>query len=695
MTASLSTRTTNRSTYVDAGLCAHIRIITVLLLVIATGNSCVKGAVNAYEFRAYTDILAQQHIKHAIVAYNGEMLQSLQQKNTLRSLADMTTVHFYDVHQAMNSKNFTDFENLFYHDSPRVGIYLTQLEDVLLQEHVLGTNVLSAAGAAVTGAYAGVHANVGSRFNNSQVWFIMSTQHSVETAIANARRVMTLLPLNISADITLGVRMESNNTIQLFDIYKIQPDWLEIEAKGYWSPIYGIQLKKRFRRSFVGRRRNFKGLQLRAGIVIREKPEGMDELDYLNTLNYQKLDPMQRRVYQLMKLLEPMLNVSFQAILRESWGRSWPNGSWEGVMAMLLSREVEFTMCPMRFATNRVHLIDYTAAVHSEYVFFLFRHPRRNDIRNIFFAPFVEEVWYGIFAIAILATLLLQLHLHHESRFFLNKDPQFQSRFDYAVLSILEAFFMQGPEPYAFAATSTRTLIFFVCLFSLLLQQFYGAFIVGSLLAVAPRTVTNLEALYNSSLEVGMESVPYNFEFFQISTSPLVNAIYERICKNRERHILTIEEGAKRIAKGGFAFHVSVNRMYILLKEMLTEKEFCDLQEVSVIPALHVGLGVAKNSPFREYFTTSVLQFRTSGISQYSANQWQIPQMDCSLSQNHEVEVDLQHFLPAIMLLGAAMLLSVGVLILEILYYNLENGLKRTRFCPRITMSDQEREFIN
>lgn len=126
---------------------------------------------------------------------------------------------------------------------------------------------------------------------------------------------------------------------------------------------------------------------------------------------------------------------------------------------------------------------------------------------------------------------------------------------------------MQGPANDAFNATSTRMLIFSVCLFSLLLQQFYGAFIVGSLLSVSPRTITNLAALYNSSLEIGVENIPYNIETFEKTTVPLASAIYkERICKNRERNILSIEEGAERIKKGGYAFYVSANRMYYILK---------------------------------------------------------------------------------------------------------------------------------
>lgn len=143
------------------------------------------------------------------------------------------------------------------------------------------------------------------------------------------------------------------------------------------------------------------------------------------------------------------------------------------------------------------------------------------------------------------------------------------NHFDFIVLCIMEAILMQGPAPELFRCNSTRLLIVSVSIFSILLMQFYGAFIVSSLLSEPPRTITNLQALYNSSLEVGMENVPYNYDVFMNSTNPLVHNLYKyRICNKHTNHhnIITLEEGVKRIGKGNFAFHVAIDRAYRLLK---------------------------------------------------------------------------------------------------------------------------------
>ncbi|XP_067620037.1 probable glutamate receptor [Eurosta solidaginis] len=679
-----------------------IIVIFCSLLIVGNRNIGVECKVEAIEFRAFADFLKQQHLKHAIVAYNGETSKLLQQQyeqhlvedNALRALVNFTRLHFYDVHHATKSKKTKNFKNLFFYGTPRVGIYLNELEDILLQKYVLEANSESSAVSCALPDENCVDGSAFLRFNNSQAWFIMSKALREEVALSNIKDVMTSLPINISADITFGVRVGDNTTIKLFDIYKIQHDLLEIEEKGYWSADKGLRLKKRFYQSFVKRRRDLKGLQLRAGMVIRERPDGISDLDYMNSLDYKKSDSMQRQTYQMLMMLEPMFNLSFQTNIKDDWGKSWPNGSWTGVMELLISGEAELSLYPMHLEGNRLQLLHYSPALHSEYVFFLFRHPLRNEIRNIFIEPFVQEVWYTVFALIVLTTLLLLLHLYHEQRFFLNKDPHFQYRIDYAFLSILEAFFMQGPDNNAFSATSTRALIFFVCVLSLLLQQFYGAYIVGSILAVSPRTITNLKALYNSSLEIGIENIPYNIEFFENSSSSLVQALYtQRICQNRKRHVISVEEGAERIKKGGYAFHAS-GRMYYVLKDILKDKEFCDLQEVSFVPPLQISIGIGKLSPFYEYLSTSILTLRSTGIVQHSDRKWKVPKLDCSLSQNREVEVDLQHFQPALLLLCSGMLLSVSILILEIIYYNLEHGLKLAKFFPNL-VAQLKTEYID
>lgn len=150
-----------------------------------------------------------------------------------------------------------------------------------------------------------------------------------------------------------------------------------------------------------------------------------------------------------------------------------------------------------------------------------------------------------------------------------------ENHLDFIFLCIMEAILMQGPAPELFRCNSTRLLVVSVSIFSILLMQFYGAFIVSSLLSEPPRTITNLQALYNSSLELGMENVSYNYDIFMNNKNPMVRNLYKyRICnKHTNRpNVMTLEEGVKRIGKGNFAFHVITDRAYRLLTGELSSQ---------------------------------------------------------------------------------------------------------------------------
>uniref|UniRef100_A0A1B0G4E1 Ionotropic receptor 75a N-terminal domain-containing protein n=1 Tax=Glossina morsitans morsitans TaxID=37546 RepID=A0A1B0G4E1_GLOMM len=153
---------------------------------------------------------------------------------------------------------------------------------------------------------------------------------------------------------------------------------------------------------------------------------------------------------------------------------------------------------------------------------------------------------------------------HHE------QSQQLEKHVDFAMLVAAEALLMQGPPSEIFHLISSRTLIATVCVFVFILMEFYNGYIVGSLLAESPRTLTTLEALYNSNLELGMEDIQYNYNIFKNSSSQLMHIIYkERILgANGKSHtnILPLEQGINRIAQGGFAFHMSIDRAYRLLE---------------------------------------------------------------------------------------------------------------------------------
>lgn len=234
--------------------------------------------------------------------------------------------------------------------------------------------------------------------------------------------------------------------------------------------------------------------------------------------------------------------------------------------------------------------------------------------------------------------------------------------------TMLQTYLQQGPDQQIFKLPSTRLLISICCIFSFMLMQFYGAFIVGSLLSDTPRSIVNLLALYESNLEIGMENISYNFALFTNTTNQLVRDVFtQRICCAGQHNILSIQQGAERIGQGGFAFHAAIDRMYRLLIELLDERRFCELQEIQFNPPYVSGSVLPKGSPWREHLAFAILHLGETGLMQYNDKLWTVPKPDCRMFKAAQVEVGLKQFAPALFALLLAMLCSVAVFLCELL----------------------------
>ncbi|XP_023176733.2 glutamate receptor 1 isoform X1 [Drosophila hydei] len=466
----------------------------------------------------------------------------------------------------------------------------------------------------------------------------------------------------------------------LYDVYRVAPQMpLSVEVKGHWSRAGGYQLRASYRDSWMRRRINLHNITLIGSTALIEKPAGMDDVSYLsNDRELLQLDPMQRKTYQLFLLMARMYNMSLEVRFRKTWGQLLPNGSWSGVMGHIISGEADFAICPIRFVTERHRYIQYTPALHTQFIHFLFRHPRHNSIRNIFFEPLSTEVWWCVLFLMVGSGLLLVLHVRQERRLQQPVGQAIDRPVSFVWFIMLETYLQQGPATNQFQLQSTRLLISASCIFSFMLMQFYGAFIVGSLLSDMPRSIVNLQALFESELEIGMEDIAYNFELFTNTSNQLVRDVYShRICRNRPPNILSIEEGAQRIKRGGFAFHTAIDRLYRLLNELLDERLFCELQEIMFSPPYLGASIMPKNSPWREHLNFAILYMGETGLIGYNDRIWTVHRPDCTLFKDSEVEVDLKHFAPALFTLILAMLVSASVFMLELFFSWLKAPTKK------------------
>ncbi|XP_061395061.1 glutamate receptor 1-like [Musca vetustissima] len=638
-------------------LCYNVASVIIMSQLACCGNNC--------ELLAFKEYLQFQNLNQAIVVYGGK------ERKSYEMAKDPLSQCFLKFFNINNLNANTDLYKLFRGNSYRMGIFLKHTTGDVAKEKLL------------------FKASENFSFNNSISWFvIMENECNKEVNfLENIQNAFGNLNILLNADFTV-VYETKKCFFDLYDIYKIcykcNDDNLLVEYKGNWSMENGLMAEQRFKIPFVLRRNNFRNSTVNvAAAILNYSPSlNMTMSEYLNdNKHYLQNDFMQRKTYQLMAITQDVYNYSFQLHIKDGWG-IFNNGTWTGVIGLMTNKDVEFSLSPLRYMIDRLHVVSYTPVVHVELVRFLLRHPKRTSIRNIFFEPLAVNVWWCVLALIIITGILLGIHIHTEYQLywklkmlqphervatFYQRGPE--HKLDFVVLTILETAFMQGPAPEQFHANSTRLLLTSVSVFAILLMQFYGGYIVGTLLSETPRTITTLEALYNSTMEIGMEDVSYNYDIFNLSQNQVAQKIFKtRICKNGKRNIVTLEDGLQRIAKGGFALHVSLNRAYQLLTDMLTQSQFCELQEITFNNPFVTAIGTSKTTPYLKYLKTAVLKFRESGVMRYNELVWKLPKIDCAALAKDDVEVDLEHFAPVCVFLAFAIMISIWIFMLELIY---------------------------
>ncbi|KAH8335560.1 hypothetical protein KR074_005992 [Drosophila pseudoananassae] len=617
------------------------------LFIILTAFLCVLQIesinTNFLELAAFEDFLRSQHLNQVLVVRgpaDGDAIGDWQIECHQKLLANYR-VQFYRPGMLAN------FEDLSVYDSPRTAVLVLNFKHTLIKRRVFQP------------------ASEAGYFNNSLAWFVFGAAEEFLTDDQVINEHFRGYKMAIDADITVAMRSLDNSSWQLYDLYRVSQQLpLIIQRRGEWT-LNGYQLLDRSSR--VARRKNFFNITLVGSTPLTEKPPGYDAMAFLaDYVHLQQFDPMSRKTYQFFQLITEMFNFRLEMIFTDKWGEMLQDGSWSGVMGHVTSGAADFAVCPMRFVLDRVDYVHYSPVLHTQPIHFLFRHPRRNHIRNIFFEPLSNQVWWCVLVLVTASTFLLLLHVRQEIR--VRRSSPVEQRMAFAWFTMLETYLQQGPAPEVFWLTSTRVLILASGVFSFILMQFYGAFIVGSLLSDSPRSIVNLQALYDSNLDIGMENITYNYALFSNTTNQLVKDVYaKKICRAGEHNILGLEQGAKRVMQGRFAFHTALDRLYRLLIDLrMEETEFCELQEIMFNPPYVAGSVTVKGSPWREHLARAVLHLQATGLMQYIDRRWMVSRPDCSLFKTSRAEVDLEHFAPALFTLALAMMASALVFLLEL-----------------------------
>lgn len=240
-----------------------------------------------------------------------------------------------------------------------------------------------------------------------------------------------------------------------------------------------------------------------------------------------------------------------------SWG-DLKNGRWQGAIGMMNRNEVDLCESGFRWKNEHFDAFEATTSSYASRIKFIFRHPKLVDASTVFTEPFDNIVWIGILIVCIASSIFLRQIFATENHGKVKGNFGNQSINDdswsNSLLLVFGIIFQQGysTEPLLI---SSRILTLTILVFSVLISQFYSAFIVGSLLTEAPKNIKTMKQLMHSKLKFGIDDRPYILDTFEQINEKTTLKFYEKIVKTRDKSVMDLNDGLDLIKRGGFAFN--------------------------------------------------------------------------------------------------------------------------------------------
>ncbi|XP_074034442.1 ionotropic receptor 75a [Leptinotarsa decemlineata] len=497
-------------------------------------------------------------------------------------------------------------------------------------------------------------------FYETYHWLIMSLSRDIS-------HIFEPLKLSINSDVHLVIPNEKEN-FSIFDVYNPASEHggiVKVIFLGMYNKAVGYMAK--YSGNKYWERRNMTGVNFKSAIVIPNLTMPLET--YLASDEDRQINSMHRFQSTTINYCKDMFNFSLEMQITNSWGYIQENGRFDGLVSLLERRLVDFGSSPLLFKLDRMPYVDYSYGNWILRSTFIYRRPKiTQKSYEIFLRPLEKDVWITIMFLLGAILIVLKMAFSNEMKEFRKEHLGVDASWSFLVLFTLGAFCQQGATCYP-RLFSSRILSVFVFLFCILVYQFYSASIVSYLLLDPPRTIFNLKDLLESQLQVGIEDILIDRNYFLQTTDPDAINLYESKIKGTANSsgFYTPSEGLDLVRKGGFAFHVETSTAYPIIEETYTNQEICEIDEVQMYRTQPMHTNLQKDSPFREMMNYCMLKLVENGNMDRLRKHWNSRKPTCIQSaKKQEIHVSLSEFSCPPLALCCGILISMIFLIIEV-----------------------------
>ncbi|XP_029171786.1 uncharacterized protein LOC114941093 [Nylanderia fulva] len=518
-------------------------------------------------------------------------------------------------------------------------------------------------------------------------WLLLQDQRTLNDNDDNATHNLTFtydnsiteifedLAVYPDSDVVFAKRL-NGDFVQLTSVYRPSPQRGVIwEDRGNWTVENGLRMKTFDVAS--ARRRNLQQTTLKTTVVLTN-PKSVNYLD-----NYEdpQKDPAARAnlnwVRHIVNRMNATLNVTVE--ISTHWGKVFKNGTSNGLVGMLIRREIDIGGIHMPFLYDRLDKVKYINLHTNLGMRFVFRQPLLSSVKNIFILPFERNVWIAIAVFLLVVFCFLYISMKWE--YYRNtmkksaatwKDTHIGNpTLGEDFLILLGACAQQGYsyEPYRF---STRIITLMLLVASLSLYTAYTANIVALLQSPA-NSIKTVSDLLHSHLILGAQDYIFVHYLFESYQDPVRKAILEKKIepKGHKANWMDVVDATPRIRNESFAFHGVQTRIYRIIEETFQEYEKCGITEIDYVNEV-AYLAVPKQSPYLEIIKNGAMKLREYGLKFRDEYRLFTRKPKCTNPANF-ISVGFTECRFVILVMSYGFLITLIVFALELVWHKIRN----------------------
>ncbi|XP_033239121.1 ionotropic receptor 75a [Drosophila pseudoobscura] len=384
------------------------------------------------------------------------------------------------------------------------------------------------------------------------------------------------------------------------------------------------------------------------------------------------LDSISRLGYRLILHMQDLLhfNLSF------TWVGDWSiQDAFGGAIGLLGNESVELCSSPFIPTWNRIHYVHPMVELAEFRAVCIFRTPHNAGIKaTVFLEPFMPSVWLAFGALLVLSGCLLWLIFRLEQH-------GMQRCLDFvpSLLTSCQISFgaacIQGSHLLP-KSTGGRLAFIAVMLTSFLMYNYYTSIVVSTLLGSPVRSnIRTVQQLADSSLDVGIDNVPFTKAYLTSSPRPDIRSLYrQKVESKRDQSTVWYgpEEGVLKVRdQPGFVYISEGSFIYHHVEKHYLPREISDLNEIMLRHEGTVYHMIHLNSSYRELITQLEVRLVECGLTSKQRRFFSKTRLQ-TYSNSFVIQVGMEYAAPLFLSLLGGYSMAVLVLLLEVAWKRTE-----------------------